>query len=347
MVSSMARASALALSVVAGLTATACSTARQEHVFEGRTMGTTYTVKVVAEPLRSAARRAIANAIEAALDDVNSKMSTYIESSELNAFNRHRSEEPFPLSPETLQVLLVSKRVHRASLGAFDPTVGPLVDLWGFGSQPAAADLPTDEQIEALLPHLGFDKLELDLESGTARKLDPDVSFDLSAVAKGFAVDKTAEALAGLGYPSTMVELGGEVRAMGANAAGNPWRIAVERPGISSPTPQQIVPLSELSLATSGDYRNFFERDDRRYSHTIDPRTGQPVQHSLASASVLDRTCARADAWATAMMVLGPEEGWNLAVERDLAVLLVIYTDDGLVERMTPSFQAFLDRAID
>ena len=145
----LARAAGVVLVVLTfGL---ACASIVQEpivHVFGGTTMGTTYTVKVVAEPLRSAARRAIANAIEAALDDVNSKMSTYIESSELNAFNRHRSEEPFPLSPETLQVLLVSKRVHRASLGAFDPTVGPVVDLWGFGSQPAAADLPTDEPIE-------------------------------------------------------------------------------------------------------------------------------------------------------------------------------------------------------
>ena len=309
-------------------------------------MGTTYTVKVIAAPLGRSERRRIASAIDAALEDVNSKMSTYIGGSELSAFNRHRSTDPFPLSPATLQVLLISKRVHRASLGAFDPTVGPLVELWGFGPKPPTS-LPTDEQIEVLLPHLGFDKIELDLDAGSARKLDPEVSCDLSAVAKGFAVDRTTEALAGLGYPSTMVEVGGEIRATGANATGDAWRIAVERPGIASPEPQQIVPLSELSLATSGDYRNYFERDGKRYSHTLDPRTGRPVQHSLASASVLDRTCARADAWATAMMVLGPEEGWKLALERDLAVLLVIYTDDGLVERMTPSFQAFLDRTID
>jgi len=260
------------------------------------------------------------------------RMSTWKADSELSSFNRHASTEPFPLSPETLTVLRLAREVSLATAGAFDVTVGPLVDAWGFGPGPDPAAVPSAETIAALREQVGFEQLALDEAAGVAVKALPGLEVDLSAIAPGYAADLIAERLRAAGFARHLIEVGGELRVAGRNPDGTLWRIAIERPQAERRETQRVLELTDVAVATSGDYRDFYELDGVRYSHTIDPATGSPVRHSLVSATVLHESCALADAWATAMMVLGPEEGLRVAEANDLPVLLMVYEDDGLLE---------------
>lgn len=268
-------------------------------------------------------------------------MSHYRPESELSRFNHARTTEPQPMSPETLGVVAEALAVSRASGGVFDVTVGPLVDAWGFGSAGRARAAPDRALLSELRSRVGSDLLELDPAAATLRKRDENVVVDLSAIAKGYAVDAVATLLADRGFGDYLVEIGGELRAGGRNEEGAPWRVAIERPLPGAPAAQRIVSLTDAALATSGDYRNFYDLDGARVSHTIDPRTGRPVTHGGRSVSVIAERCMQADARSTALQVLGPDEGYALAVERGWAALFV--TDDGtgrLVEKETPAFSA-------
>ena len=306
-------------------------------------MGTTFMVEVVTETLGEERQAEVLELIEAELDEVNTKMSHYLEDSELSRFNRSRDTSPFAVSEETLEVFRHAQELARLSSGAFDVTVGPLVDAWGFGPEERViepSEPRPDEVIGRLLAHVGYTKIELDLEHSTIRKTEPSVACDLSAIAKGYGVDQVSEALRREGFGDHLVEVGGEVRAAGLNAAGQPWRIAIERPGSGGAVPGRIVPLSNLAMATSGDYRNYYEVGGVRFSHTIDPRTGYPISHALASVSVVDELSVRADGLATALAVLGPDEGYELAVEQDLAALFIVRDGEGgFRERATPAFE--------
>lgn len=230
--------------------------------------------------------------------------------------------------------------------GAFDITAGPLVNVWGFGPEGHAETLPSDAEIARALERSGYDKLEIDEESATVRKTQPDLYCDLSAIAKGYGVDRVAESLERDGLANFMVEVGGEVRTSGTNDSGNAWRIAIEQPVPGRRAIQRIVPLSDLAMATSGGYRNFYDVDGAHFSHMIDPRTGRPISHRLASVSVVDELSVRADALATGLFVLGPEEGYRLAVHRDIAALFLIEEEGGeLQELATPAFERLLDAA--
>lgn len=307
-------------------------------------MGTTFTVKVVVDdsPPTPAVEEQVRQAVTATLERVDGLMSTWREDSEISRFNRHREATPFLLDPESFEVLRLAQEVSRASGGAFDVTVGPLVDAWGFGSAPAPELPPPDDVVEALREATGFELLVLDAEERTATKLRPGLRVDLSAIAKGWAIDRVADDLAALGRSRFMVEVGGEIRVAGTGPEGGSWRLAVEQPAPGRRAIQRIVELSAGALATSGDYRNFRELDGVRYSHTIDPRSGRPVRHALASASVIHRRCTLADAWATALMVLGPGDGLRLAQERNLAVLLLVYDEGGVRELVSPAMRPFL-----
>ena len=325
--------------VLLGCTASPPEPAEAEYLFQGPTMGTVYRVKVVSADLTDKAKSRIDDAIRAQLDNVNAKMSTYEAESELSRFNRHRTTEPFPFSEDVLMVLAEARRISEITGGAFDTTVGPLVNAWGFG--PSTPDaLPTEPQLAELRQSVGWERIEIDQSASSARKRHPATQVDLSAIAKGYAVDRVSEALSTLGHTDHMVEVGGEVRTAGHNASGETWRIAVETPVAGSAGRQRIVPLRDAAMATSGDYRNFIERDGARYSHTIDPRTGRPVTHRLASASVIHDSCMTADAYATALMVMGEDEAFRFSSEHDLAVLLLIREDDGgFIERASPAFE--------
>lgn len=315
----------------------------QEYAFEGRAMGTTYTVKLVAEsPLEAAETDRLAEVIFAAIEDVNSRMSTYREDSELSRFNQLKTDEPFPVSAETLMVLLEAQRIGALSDRAYDITVGPLVNLWGFGPGLRANDI-SDEAIEAARASVGWEMIEIDAAASTIRKLHPDVYVDLSSIAKGYGSDQVAAALDAAGYGRYLVELGGEMRAYGLNIDGAPWRVAVERPVENERAIERVVPLENLSMATSGDYRNFYDADGERISHTIDPRTGRPVRGRVAAVTVIDPSCMTADGWATALTALGEDEGFAIAERENLPVLFQLRRDDGTFEQKpTSAFRRFM-----
>jgi len=277
-------------------------------------------------------------AIEAALARVELLMSTWNSDSEISRFNRHLSVEPFPMSPDTLAVLMIAQEVSERSEGAFDVTVRPLVALWGFGAGARAPGVaPTTTEIAAIREHSGFRLLEL--AAGTARKLHPRLECDLSAIAKGWAIDRVAEALTELGWSDFLLDVGGELRSHGERPGGGAWRVAIERPDAVPQRVQAGIELRDASVATSGDYRSFYVQDGERLSHLLDPRSGRPVRHGLASVSVVHPKAVYADAWATALAVLGPREGFARAQAEQLGAYFILREPDGGFEvRATPSF---------
>ena len=312
----------------------------REFAFGGPTMGTHYTTKIAAPRLTPTAQAAAREAVRLALETVNLRMSTYLPDSELTRLNRHAGDAPFALSPDTLAVLDLAQRVSERSGGAFDVTVGPVVDAWGFGPS-KLNQVPPDEALRALGAQIGYQMLTVDARAGSVTKARPDVRADLSAIAKGFAVDQAARALEALGFGDYLIEAGGEVRTRGLNAHDEPWRIGIERPDAAPPQVHCVVPLSGMSMATSGDYRIYFEQAGRRYSHEIDPRTGAPIRNGLASATVVAPECGFADAMATALIVLGPERGLALAEREALAAYFIVRERDGeFSERQSSAFAA-------
>jgi thiamine biosynthesis lipoprotein len=310
----------------------------------GRTMGTTFTVKVVTDDLSEANHEHLTGRVRAVVDEVDQRMSTYKSTSEVERFN-HGGIEVFAVSPDLLEVVVEAQRVAQLTGGAFDVTVGPLVDAWGFGPS-GATDTPGDEILRELLAITGFELIEVDVEHATLRKTLDGCRIDLSAIAKGFAVDRVSAMLAGKGLPNHMVEIGGEVRCRGVNGTGQVWRIGIERPAVEGRSVHLAVPLKDLSLATSGDYRNFVARDGVRISHTIDPRTGHPVSHDLASVSVIHASCMTADALATGLGVLGPDEGFELAERQKIAALFLVRTgDDDFEELRTSTWMMMLENS--
>jgi len=318
----------------------------QIEEFSGSTMGTLYSVKLAAPPLSSELRTRITEAIERELEFVDSRMSTWRGDSELSRFNQSKSTEPFPISPETFEVFRVAEEVSEASGGAFDVTVGPLVAAWGFGATDHLPEPPAPEELAALEGLIGHDGLHLEADPPSIAKRHPGMRCDLSAIAKGYAVDRVADALEDLGQTDYLVEIGGELRASGRKRDGTPWRVGIERPDTAERTSQLVLDLDDIGLATSGDYRNYYEADGVRISHTIDPRVRHPITHNLASVSVLHESTTRADALATALNVLGPEEGLSWATEHGLAAFFLVREAPGRFRSAaTPAFDAYLARA--
>ena len=224
--------------------------------------------------------------------------------------------------------------------GGDEIAVGPLVAAWGFGAGARAPGHgPAGAELAALRERIGFGLLEIDLSAGTARKQHPQLVCDLSAIAKGFAVDEVAHALSQLGWTDFLVEVGGEVRAAGERPEGGAWRVGIERPDEASRAVQGVVVLRDAAMATSGDYRSFYEVEGRRLSHLVDPRTGRPITHQLASVSVVHPEAILADAWATALAVLGPEAGLARAEAEGIEAYFLVRADgDAFVARRTPGF---------
>lgn len=311
-------------------------------MWQGSTMGTTYTIRIAHSPLGSKTLQQVQKAVENYLAAINDQMSTYLPSSEISRFNRSTETTPFPVSPDFARVVTFALQLSRDSDGAFDPTVTPLVNAWGFGSQAAGAE-PAADQLEAALARVGYRYVTL-TPDGALRKSRPDVQLDLSAVAKGYAVDGVAALLMQHGATNIFVEIGGECVAHGQNDRGHPWRIGIDRPAygaLPGENLEAVVELSHRAIATSGDYRNFRATEDGTVvNHIIDPRTGRPAQHQLASVSVLATNCLEADGIATALFVMGPDEGLAWATRRpDVEALFVVRTGDGFKELRTPGFK--------
>ena len=308
--------------------------------FSGPTMGTTWSVKVVppAGGLTADAAGDIATSIRDILDRIDTLMSTWKPESELSRFNASASTEPFAVAPETWDVFEWSARIHDETGGAFDPTIGPLIDAWGFGVD-RDIDPPDEATVTRLMATTGMSLIELDPAGRWVRKLEPGVRVDFSAIAPGYAADRIADDLARRGLGNFLVDVGGELVGRGTNERGEPWRIGIERPRQVGREVARVVPVIDQALATSGDYRNFREVDGERFTHILDPRVGRPVHHTLASVTVLAGSGVRADALATALMVLGPAEAPEFAAAHEIAALFLIRRPDGsFEEEQSPAF---------
>jgi len=337
------RSGTLALALVVTLSGCSPQMAtknREMQVIQGQTMGTLFAVKYSGGPV-SLSQDHVQAGIHQVLDRVNRQMSTYMPDSGLSRFNRYPKDDWFPVSPGLAFVMAESIRVSRLSGGAFDITVGPLVNLWGFGPGKRRDTPPTAEEIRELLPLTGYQKIGVRLSPPAVKKELPGIYCDLSAIAKGYGVDQVAEYLESKKIFAYLVEIGGEVRARGKNPDNRCWQVGIAVPDREGEI-ERIVPLENSSMATSGDYHNYFEKDGIRYSHTIDPQTGRPITHGLASVTVVHPSCTFADAMATAINVLGPEQGLALAKRENLAVFLIIRDKTGFTESMTPGFAALL-----
>ncbi len=317
------------------LSSLSCSQDGEVIALSGSTMGTRYTVKLTALP-PEVGRDALQGEIDGILARVNRHMSTWDPDSELSRFNASASTDWVTMSEETVRVVGEALEVSRLTDGAFDVTVGPLVDLWGFGPEPRPEAAPSREQVAAARERVGFRRLQLQETGPALRKEHPQLRIDLSAIAKGYAVDQLAEHLERRGVADYMVEIGGEVRARGVHPRGTPWRIGIERPVAGGRSVYRVIQVDGRGLATSGDYRNFIEVDGRRLSHTIDPRTGRPVTHELASVTVMASSSMRADAIATGLLALGPEAAADLAEREKIAALFILRTSEGFREASTP-----------
>ncbi len=296
-------------------------------------MGTRYRV-LISRP--TVPEKEISVGVRRVLDRVDRRMSTYKPESEVSRFNASAGTGWFPVSAETARVVAKALEVWRESGGAFDITVAPLVDLWGFGPKLVPERIPAGAEIEAALARTGSRHLAVRLEPPALRKELPQLEIDLSAIAKGYAVDAVAAWLEARGIHDYLVELGGEVRVSGHHPDGRPWRVAVER---AAEGRAGVLELNAGAVATSGDYRNWFELDGVRYSHEIDPRTGRPVSHGLVQVTVLAPSCMEADAWATALLVAGPREGPDLARRLGLKALFLRRREGTLLEIPVAGFR--------
>jgi thiamine biosynthesis lipoprotein len=284
----------------------------------GRTMGTTYSVKIVTEAAEGKAAH-IKKGIDVLLKTVN-------------------MTDWFNVSADTVLVFSESQRISALSGGAFDITVGPLINLWGFGAAKQERTVPPQEKLKETMAQTGYGKLAVRTNPPALKKEAPRLYCSLAGIAKGFGVDKTALHLESLGYMNYMVEIGGEIRCRGAKPGKKPWRLAIEKPD-GSRSFQLVLELVNTAMATSGDYHNYFEKDGVRYSHTIDPTTGRPITHKLASVTVLHPSCMTADGLATAINVLGPGKGYDLVLKENLAVFMIIREGDGFIEKKSPAFR--------
>lgn len=325
------------------LTVISCSRQQDERFhwqFSGQTMGTTYHIKALANAEVPIEKNTLASDIDNALVAFNQAMSTYIADSELSLFNQSEPGEWVSVSPQLMSVLLISHSVSEASAGAFDVTVGPLVNAWGFG--PAKREgAPSDSEIAAAMQEVGYRFLELDKAAMKIRKTRQ-IYVDLSAVAKGYATDVIGELIEANGIQSYMVEIGGELKIKGSNFAGSPWTIGVEKPALGHDGTMQKISGNDVGIATSGDYRNFYEVDGKRVSHTLNPQTGKPITHGLASITVIAENGGQADAYATAINVLGPELGYDLATKQKLAAFFVVREGEGFTTKHTPEFEQYM-----
>lgn len=302
-------------------------------------MGTTYTVRVPNPPPEITAHE-LRSIIDTELERVDRSMSGYRADSEIARFNTSQSTDWFEVSEELAQVVIAALEISEQSGGAFDVTVAPLVRVWGFGpggEQPPST--PDASVLQAARAQIGYRKLHARLQPAALRKDEPSLTVDLNGIAPGFAVDLIAQRFDEARVQHYMIDIGGEVRMRGFSERGDKWRIAVERPVDSEPVPFRILGLTDTSVTTSGEYRRFYIRDGRRYSHTIDPRTGEPVGHALASVVVAHPKAAYADAWATAFNVLGATEGAEIAERLRIPAMFLEFEGDEITARSTAGFE--------
>ena len=320
----------------------ACSkTAPQLLHIQGQTMGTYYQVKYVLDAEQQDNPEVSAQAVQVEIDKrlelVNNLMSTYRPGSELSRFNQ--AEKSLQVSDAMRDVVKAALTIYKQTDGAYDVTVGPLVNLWGFGPDKRPDRVPPQALIDEKMQIVGSQYLSV--EGNTLNKSIPELYLDLASIAKGYGVDFIAEYLQQLGINNYLVDIGGELRVQGSKPGNEQWTLAIERP-VAGQNVQRLIQIGDNGIATSGDYRNYFESDGIRYSHTIDPKTGRPITHKLVSVTVINKSCMLADGFATAITVLGPEAGLEFAKKQHLAVFLLVKEGDDFNEYFTPEFESYL-----
>lgn len=318
-----------------------CEQPPQQVHLSGPTMGTSYNIKYLQQDGLPSSDD-LHKEIDRLLEEVNDQMSTYRKDSELSRFNQYQGIDPFEVSNQTATVVKEAIRLNGLTEGALDVTVGPLVNLWGFGPEARPEVVPTDAELADRKANTGIHHLSV--EGNKLSKDLPHLYVDLSTIAKGWGVDVVANYIESQGIHNYMVEVGGEIRLKGLNRDGVPWRIAVEKPTVDERSIQEIIEPGDMAIATSGDYRNYFERDGVRYSHIINPQTGRPIHNRVVSVTVLDKSCMTADGLATGLMVLGDEKGIEIAEQNHIPVFMIVKTDDGFKEIASSAFKPYLNR---
>ena len=315
-------------------------TMENPSVIRGYTMGTYYVVSYFPNENNRINRKKVEKAISSDLEEVNRQMSTYIEDSEISLLNKQTKDHPFAISPWFNQVLSYSLELSKKTSGYFDPTVGPLVNLFGFGPQ-KIEKYPSPSEIKKVLNYVGYKKIVL--EKGAIRKKHPKTYLDLSSVAKGFAVDEISRHLNALGFKNHLVEIGGEIKAQGHKANNQNWLIGIEKPQ-SKRTIHHLITLKDQAIATSGDYRNYSQTAQGTFTHTINPKTGDALISRLLSVSVLAKECMEADATATALMVMGENKAKEFVKVHKVPAMFIIQEGKGLKTVMTERFKKSLLR---
>ncbi|PPD49272.1 MAG: thiamin biosynthesis protein ApbE [Methylobacter sp.] len=328
-----------ALSLIA-FALSGCRQPQREAKMSGEAQGTAYHIKLVLDGTPTtleAARREVSTT----LDEIDMQMSNYREDSEISHINQQESTGWLPVSPEIARLLVIAKNVYERSDGCYDLTVKPLFDLWGFSRH--ENKVPAQDEIDALLPHVGMPLLEIDAVNSRIRKKDPKLKIDLSSIAQGYSVGLVAHRLEGLGIQNYLVEIGGEMTVKGRKANGDDWRVAVQTPTPLTREIEKIIDIRKqqgTAIMTAGTYQHFFEENGQTYSHILNPRTGRPVTHHLRSVTVMHDDPAWADAWDTALLCVGEEEAARIAEAEQLKVLLIYDNDGKLTEHMSKAFMA-------
>jgi thiamine biosynthesis lipoprotein len=329
---------ALMLTILPG-----CSVSEEPKIeaITGLSMGTSYTVKWVDQDGLN--EDDIASGVAAELARVEASMSTYMDASDLTGFNGAKANQWHAVPAEMASLVALSLEISKQTNGAFDITVGPLVDLWGFGPDPIPEHIPSQVALDALKPVIGYQFIQVQQQPPAMLKL-ADSAIDLSAIAKGYGVDAVALWLEAHAFSNYLVEVGGELRAHGVKPDGSPWRIAIETPTVDARQIYQVVQVNNMAVATSGNYRNYYEQEGVRYAHTLDPSTLRPVTHNLASVTVIDASAARADALATALMVMGGKKGVAWASMHQVPAYFIMKQSNGFVAQSTAGFNGYLEK---
>jgi len=312
--------------------------------FAGQTMGTSYHIKIITNAAQADEYENLHVEIDSVLRNVNMKMSTFIPESEISRFNAFQSTEPFEVSPEFVSVLKSALQINKDSNGAFDVTVGPLVNLWGFGKDEARDEPPAEEEIKKTLAYVGSRLLHI-IDDTHIRKDNPHTEIDFSAIAKGYGVDAVGNYIFSRGLKNYIVEIGGEIAVRGKNG-DKLWRVGIDRPQYNEQPGaelEEIIQLTNAGIATSGDYRNYFVAEDRVYSHEIDPVSGRSIITGVASATVIAPDCMNADGLATALMVMGAEKGIKMIENiANTEAFMILRDKEGFKEVMSSGFDKYL-----
>lgn len=308
----------------------------EQKSLEGQAIGTTYSIIYLDGETPLAPTR-LEKEFNALINSANESMSTYHRNSEISKFNRMQSTEPMNASETLRKVVLEGVRLHEMTDGALDITLKPLSGIWGFGPDKKPHTIPSNSAIAAVKAKTGVDKIQL--TDSTIAKTIPELELDLNTIGKGFLVDQTAELLESHGIKNYLVEIGGEGRIKGHNGRGKPWRLGVIDPAGGKPRSQVAVYPGNIGLATSGDYYQYFEEDGKRYSHILNPQTGKPIDHKLASVTVFHPSSMTADGLATAILVMGADKGLALAEKHNIPIYLIIRDGDKFVSKMSSAFK--------